>query len=142
MKAEIKTRWLAELRDESNVKSVGALYSKVRGQGVKWSALGLLVKLAMADEIIEAAKKIPRKNNWFFGTCEGTLPKAVVKWAELSSSLPMVRTPPMDLTGVEIEKIRYPHCDNGEVSFLVHSLNDNGASFAQIADLIEAGSVQ
>src|SRR5678816_767057 len=108
MKQDIKDRWVAALR--SGEYTQGAGYLNANG---KFCCLGVLCEIAYQDGIIE--KKVIT-NITYYGKGTGTftiLPMIVTEWAGLPGPNPTVETTSLG------------------------ALNDLGASFQKIADLIE-----
>ncbi len=122
MNEEIKALWVAELRSGRRRQGRGQL----RRDGEE-CCLGVLCDLAVAAGIgrwerspdDERAEKITvTATDWGLGM----LPLAVQDWAGLTRTDPVVR--------VKDE-------DGGDYTDRLSNLNDNGESFATIADLIE-----
>lgn len=110
MNPEIKERWIAALRSGEYKQTIGNLRVKD-----KFCCLGVLCDLAAKDGIGEWQEN--KNSNRFFSTplfaASKLLPSTIVSWAGLNSPRVLI-----------------------DDSSLV-SLNDQGASFSEIADIIE-----
>lgn len=120
MNAEVKDKWIAALESGEYVQGTGLLnYKKIADETPKLCCLGVLCELAVAEGITTSAKK-----NWTEGDSWETvygdswasayLPPEVIEW----SGLP-------DHTGTLAGATRN-----------LAQLNDQGATFADIAEVI------
>jgi hypothetical protein len=117
MNAEVKELWLKELRNPERKQARGAL-RKPDGE----CCLGVLCDIAVKNNVIPEPKFDGGMGVYYFdndgyGPEGGVLPVVVQRWAGVDSSLPGV------------------HRDG--ILFGLAGLNDGGATFAEIADLIE-----
>lgn len=142
MNPEIKTSWLARLR--SGEIEQGTAYL---GMGDARCCLGVLCDLAAAAEVIEASqgRYDPDQDDtnpllWDYGQDEEeeTLPQAVQDWAGLSESNPLIRVPDVLLPQLTDDARRLLGLGGVANGISLAQLNDNGASFTLIADIIEA----
>lgn len=121
MNSKVKAQWLAALRSGEYEQGGGALR-----QGNSFCCLGVLCDLAAKQGV---GNWIPSPDVHGFltpgdGRASGALPPAVVQWAGLRSNVAHIPG-----------GVRYA-IGTRESSTLV-LLNDNGYTFAQIADIIE-----
>lgn len=122
MKTEIKERWLEALRSGNYEQGRRVL----RSTDDHYCCLGVLCDLAAQEGVVEARQSsetglwhyvgAEAYDEWRFGSST-TLPKAVAVWAELDDNNPSV------IAGDEDRSLA--------------GINDEGADFAEIADLIE-----
>ncbi len=108
MNKDIKTDWLFLLRSGAIDQGTHKLHI---GENDSFCCLGVLCELAVAHGVIEKAGQAP--GNSLYGGHASVLPLPVMKWAELNSNSPTV-------------KGKY-----------LTTMNDEGESFNEIADLIE-----
>jgi len=112
IKPEIRDRWVTALRSGEFSQGQGQLRSTEADGTFHHCCLGVLTELASRDGALE------RSMDDYAGC--GFLPGQVITWAEMDSDDPMVPG--------EYEQQS------------LSSLNDDGTSFAEIADMIEANS--
>lgn len=136
MNTEIKAKWLATLRDPEAKQTRGAL-NRVRADDEdpeRWPegqcCLGVLCEIAVAEGVIPPGKvdrtgKVQYEDPYIAGDGElipgteaGVLPLLVRDWAALPESNPCV-----PLEGDRLKSLA--------------SINDGGATFAEIADIID-----
>lgn len=110
MNQEIKWRWVEALRSDKYRQTTDALR-----RGERFCCLGVLCDLAVKDGIV--TQYVDEYHHYYYADQDAVLPAKVIEWAGVPDSDP-------DVT-----------C-NGEATTLAN-LNDNGKSFAEIADLIE-----
>lgn len=129
MKSDIKQRWVTALRTgEIDGKPIEQARGYLRREDVdgvmQLCCLGVLCEIAASDGIVKAQQAEYNTGRSYFYHERGNdvvLPTAVMKWASLSGTNPVV-------DGSEY--------DNGEENLA--ALNDSYSySFAQIADVIE-----
>lgn len=121
MNSEIKAQWIARLRDPQ-ARQTREVLEQVdeNGNVVGQCCLGVLCELAAEAGVVERRFRYGNRRNIviYYANpfdCNGiTLPKAVAGWAELSDRNPYG---PEDRSLVD--------------------LNDSGATFPEIADVIE-----
>ena len=133
MVPEIKAEWIRRLRSGQYNQGKGALRRKRRTQEKdEYCCLGVLCEIAVEAGVVQRFLKrelIPGAEKFAYGLSEedqrtAFLPLEVQIWAGLNGTNPAIRrTSP-----------RYPHI---RARFL-SDLNDQGTSFAEIADLIDA----
>lgn len=124
MNADIKSRWTTALRSGEYPQTRGALRrtSEHHGQPPGFCCLGVLCELAVADGIvIRTSSDVPGLATYSGDTSPqqwSVLPLEVVRWAGLPDS-----------QGVQwVDRNRRES---------LSGLNDGGATFPQIADIIE-----
>ncbi len=139
MNENIKSRWVAALRSGNYSQARGRLESESH-----YCCLGVLCEIAVKDNIVDKYKTAEGSLYASFSDPidRGTavLPIAVMEWAGLPTDDP---NPAVILRHDEIPPSISKH-DYGDV-FLstgdgktnLASLNDNGATFEEIADIIE-----
>lgn len=120
MNAEIKRRWVDALRSTDYRQGEQYLHREQQ-DGPRYCCLGVLCDLAVQAGIIP--KPIKSDDLFGYGDFDGShiftiLPNKVVIWAELRSPNPQVTT---------VARSLRPLAD----------LNDGGATFLEIADIIE-----
>lgn len=142
MDPEIKARWLARLR--SGEIEQGREYL---GRGDARCCLGVLCDLAGIAEIIEVRQSRYYDedgdidfDDWrdYGQDDEETLPRAVQDWAGLYEGNPLIQVPDVlvpQLTDDARILLGLGDVTNG---ITLAQLNDSGASFGLIADIIEA----
>lgn len=108
MKEEVKKKWVEALRSGEFTQAQGYLRIVEEGSSPRYCCLGVLCEL-MRREFPQLG------NNLFFSHY---LPQPVMEWSGLTDHNPRVRS--------------------REESHTLSNLNDHGASFETIADLIEA----
>jgi hypothetical protein len=120
MNERIKALWIAELRDGEHEQGRGRLRRETKQGTTQYCCLGILCEIAVREGVIEPPVRHVNDD----GTCyeydldTDTLPQSVVQWAGLSDSNPVI-----DLGNLNPETLG--------------GLNDNGSSFAEIAQFIE-----
>jgi hypothetical protein len=129
MDLEIKRQWVAALRSGDYRQGQKAL--SVNG---KYCCLGVLCDLAEKAGVVSS--EVTRTEMISFGDeevdvtfygAEGSssfLPEEVVEWAGTDDGMPSIVKP-------------HPYYDDSTLSSALHILNDDGKSFAEIADMIE-----
>jgi hypothetical protein len=127
MNSEIKQKWLDALRSGEYQQGTGRLRS-IHG----FCCLGVLCDLYSQEHFNRSwlfmgeDEKCPlQEDYWYFDGESEHLPSSVRQWAGLKSNCP----------NIEIES---DDEDEDGMRASVAELNDNGATFNQIADLIEA----
>lgn len=130
MNADKKARWVAALRSGDFPQTKGALSrpGTTTYDRPGFCCLGVLCELAADDGIIRRVSFSPEMNGYVAPrpnsdeeyTETSILPPIVVKWAGLDTSF-----------GLEWDT------DDGHGSESLANLNDNGADFDRIADIIE-----
>lgn len=129
MKADIKSRWTAELRSGRFEQGHGSLRlaESETGAGDTYCCLGVLCELAVEAGVIRPARQDSNGLYQYDGQ-EGVLPASVADWAETEA----------DEAGYRTEN---PHFYLGKGKELqLTSLadeNDGGLPFGEIADLID-----
>jgi hypothetical protein len=135
MNAEIKDRWVARLRDPNIKQGKGHLCTKMPSTGeVSYCCLGVLTELAVEEGVIPPGEWDREVIRGLLGKVyldgeddsyeddlhqDAILPTRVREWAGLRDSNPFVNAPsPARRTTLA-------------------TLNDRGATFAEIADIIE-----
>jgi hypothetical protein len=125
LKKRVKKKWLEALRSGKYEQTSGTL-----SQDGKYCCLGVLCEVAIDSGLnIEKKPRYPSSPHTDLMQYDGdtcALPPSVQEWAFLKgkkSEDPIVTVP--------------YHYSNGESEFSLANLNDDGHSFAEIADLIE-----
>ena len=112
MNKQIKAKWVAALRSGKYIQTTGLLRRSQPGDTLSHCCLGVLCDLAPEGEWASDSVYSHSKTDY----SGGALPEGVVKWAGLSSNNPVVLAEPVrNLSDV----------------------NDSGATFDEIADIIE-----
>lgn len=120
MKQEIKNQWVAALRSGEYKQTDGTLH-RTAGDDEGYCCLGVLCDIAVKAGVIRSLNEGSREVfETGTGWEAGVLPAKVQRWAGLDSDNPMVR-----------------RNTNGRYESSLASLNDDGCSFGEIADLIE-----
>ena len=114
MKPEIKKDWVAALRDGSYEQGKGQL----RNSENKFCCLGVLCDLAEQAGVVTA--EYDKDDGYYYGGNNGYLPEVVREWAGLDRDDPEVQY-----------EDEYDHRS-------LSALNDEGSTFFEIADLVEA----
>jgi hypothetical protein len=114
----IRARWTAALRSGEYDQGQRALYD-----GSAFCCLGVLCDLAVRDKVLMPPRHSPLDGAWSYDGRPDLLPETVLGWAGLGSSNPEV------LVGA----------DPG-LTDLTTLNDDDGWSFAQIADAIDGGA--
>lgn len=114
--------WISELRSGKWIQGTGALC-----QSGKHCCLGVACELAIKDGV-----PIEKTVNWgepvYYGGYHGfTLPPAVLGWLGLQDDVGSLTS---------VVQVKYTQCTS------LASMNDVGATFPQIADIIEKGLVR
>lgn len=112
MKTSIKQKWISALRSGKYRQGRGALR-----RGDKYCCLGVLCELAIQDGV-KIELDVDNESRTTFDGSAGYPPVAVMDWADLSDNNPRIRP-------------------GGESDRTLAGINDEGASFETIADLIE-----
>lgn len=132
MNPDVKAQWLAALRSGDYKQVTGALKREFRRHEydgvteVGYCCLGVLCEVAVKNDVIEPS--VPQEGYTAYWTYDGaneTLPDGVREWAGLADISPSVPSPYGD-GGTRIQELAYLN-------------DDQGKTFAEIADLIEAG---
>ena len=116
MKPEIKQRWVEALRSGNYEQAHGCLY---KPHDEAYCCLGVLTDLAIAEGAVP--------HNWARYAGMGSLPSDVRDWAGLEHNDPTVSKEPGDTVVAKGQPGKR----------FLSGLNDEGKTFAQIADLIE-----
>lgn len=126
MKQDVKDTWVAALRSGEYTQGVGFLH-QVTSRGNERCCLGVLCDLAVKDgvdlHVRGSGLAVEYNGDGYF------VPGAVMAWAGLLSN-----------EGALTEEWAVPvgdAADDGPVVSSLASANDDGATFTQIADLIE-----
>jgi hypothetical protein len=110
----IKERWIEELRSGKYRQGNGLLND---GEG-NYCCLGVLCELAVADGVIEEPTDLPHQRGLSYDGSNALTPQLVQEWAGLRFRTPVVRW-------------------GDEYDVAVTTLNDEGVTFAEIADVLE-----
>jgi hypothetical protein len=110
----IKERWIEELRSGKYRQGNGLLND---GEG-NYCCLGVLCELAVADGVIEEASEHLGQRGLSYDGSNALTPPSVQEWAALRFRTPVVRW-------------------GDEYDVAVTTLNDEGVTFAEIADVLE-----
>ena len=116
MNPDVKKKWVAALRSGEYRQGTGRLRSK----DDRFCCLGVLCDLAVRADVLGAPER--GDGYYLYGDeyrVSGSLPREVQAWAETDSACGRLN--------VEVRGFRY-----------LDSLNDGGATFEEIADVIEA----
>ena len=108
MKEEIKDIWVAALRSGKHRQAKGTLHVYRGG----YCCLGELCELAVQAGVIDVP--IPVQNRWEFDHHTGNLPPSVMRWSGIRDRCGAIRK-----------------------NLCLSVLNDNGKTFAEIADIID-----
>ncbi|MEU7863451.1 hypothetical protein [Nonomuraea sp. NPDC049141] len=117
MNSEVKTEWLAALRSGEYKQAKGKLYD-LKTDG--YCCLGVLCDLAEKRGLIKRVVDESDGTVWFGPSFTVVEDETVRAWAGLADSNPSLPDPDDDFFG-----------------YSAAGLNDEGYTFAQIADLIE-----
>jgi hypothetical protein len=133
MKRHIKQRWLEALRSGKYRQGRQALRTRsatvvFEGSVDQFCCLGVLCDLAVKDGV-EMNVSVPYRGLAYYGHTSNFLPTEVLEWAGLDNSNPVFET--LAPLPVKIQK-EVGHNKN------LAAANDAGATFNQIADIIEA----
>jgi hypothetical protein len=112
MNPNVKTKWVEALRSGEYTQGRNLLHYMD-----DFCCLGVLCELAVKDGVQMSVSGNRGVNS--YDNNASSLPDAVKDWAGLSSNLPLAK----------IEGVNYT----------LHYMNDDGNSFAEIADIIEKG---
>lgn len=129
MNPEIRAQWTAALRSGEYQQTTGALRN---GEG--FCCMGVLCDIAVKQEIIDEPDKTgdgPVHVWYSYDGAADVLPESVAVWAGLTAS--DNRNPSVAYRD-DMQNPRWAR--RGWVS--LGELNDNGATFSQIADLVDA----
>jgi hypothetical protein len=118
-----KRAWVEALRSDAYRQGKGYLKTVTPDRGAEFCCLGVLCDLAVKAGVIPEPVTVDGVDGYAFGDAIAALPARVKEWAGLSHV-----NPPVDVPR------RTSLADRTSLA----SLNDNGSSFAKIADLIEA----
>lgn len=124
MNPEIKTKWLAALREPDRKQAIGELENS-SGQ----CCLGVLCEIAANEGIVDRVVKeriLPGDTTWYAVYDENAtalLPASVMEWAGIEDKSAMLNERVENEEGYRFDNLT--------------GLNDNGSSFAEIADVIE-----
>ena len=127
MNKEIAAKWTAALRSGEFNQGTGAL----RDMDDRYCCLGVLCELAVREGVIQDLGMMSSTDNHYYGTREdddyssAVLPRIVRNWAELRTDLGYVGNDPENKS------------DDMEWSSWLTSINDHGATFLKIADIID-----
>lgn len=115
MNPEVKAKWLEALRSGEYKQGTGHL-----NRGRRYCCLGVLCEVAIQEGLnLSVTREGPRENvTAFYNNSAGLLPEAVVEWAGLTMTNPEFFT-------------------DDQESWSLASKNDSGATFEEIANLIE-----
>lgn len=116
MKAEVKTLWLTALR--SGEYAQGS--QRLRRSNDTFCCLGVLCDLAVKAGVIEEGVQEFTSSSYQYGSSGNSafLPSEVAKWADV------------DRFGQKYDDV--------DVAYDLAKMNDDGATFADIAEVIEA----
>jgi hypothetical protein len=117
---EVKTKWVAALRSGEYEQTTGTL-----SRDGAYCCLGVLCELAIKDGV-EIEKHPTPGASTRYGESVGVLPWRVVSWAGVPDCDPDVQVPPKDDDQFATDEWQ-----------ALSGVNDGGASFELIADLIE-----
>lgn len=139
MKKDIAKKWVRALRSGKYKQAKGVLKTKTKTGRVSHCCLGVLCELYENDrkrkkkkglrvaEVEAYGYEVPKNNTLFnFNGDPTVLPEAVRSWARLKSDDGEFRAADTKFV------VKGTRCDN------LAALNDNGAKFEKIADIIEA----
>ena len=110
--ARVRALWAADLESGLHKQGCGALHQSLATGGDAFCCLGRLCVLAVENGVIPAPKH--GFFGWYYDSCKVSLPPAVQEWAGLSGNNGCMT-------------------DGDSLA----EMNDNGVSFAKIADIIE-----
>lgn len=121
MNPQVRAMWTAALRSGEYTQGVGGL----RNNADEFCCLGVLCDLAVKNGAYVTVTADDEMNGFTYGGEIGFLPSLVREWAGLS----------------ERDPVLVPAEDNPEHDGDLHAaqLNDEGKTFAEIADLIDGG---
>lgn len=134
MNPVVKKLWLKDLRDTKCPWVQGA--GLLMGPGDDACCLGVVTDIAVREGIVPPWKWDEEKCEWAVNGEEAVLPKAVMKWAKLDCSNPLVKYTAPD--GTVIEDVEMSQLNDGGIKYVdgVH-YKIPIHTFAQIADIIE-----
>ena len=120
MNPEIKARWVAALRSGEYEQGQGRLHA-TSADRIFFCCLGVLCDLANKENIVSTVEAYTTSDgvSMIYDDDESWLPTSVVQWS-----------------GVDAQGTFNDGLDNQEFSTLAY-LNDNGATFDHIAEVIE-----
>ncbi len=121
MKKEIKEQWIKALRSGEYRQARGKL-CKVNGKGNKsFCCLGVLTDIAIKSGEVNGGWRV-YDNTMIYDTSFALLSRNIIKWA--------------GMTGVDTDgEIYYENCRVSPI--VLATKNDKGASFKQIANIID-----
>lgn len=127
MNPEIKSRWTAELRSGRFEQGKGAL--RIAGDaGDQYCCLGVLCQLAVEAGVIPAARRHAFDGLYEYDGRDGLPSQKVAEWAGF----------PVDHDGHPYENPGFWLGESDDIyQTSLADQNDNGASFSEIADLID-----
>ena len=126
MNPEIKTKWLEALRSGDYRQGRNVLKQQHGPKDTpQFCCLGVLCDLAIEDGLTVEVDEVffNEKSNTYYNDCYELLPEAVADWAGLPSVNPEVNI--------------YDHEVDAADLTTIADLNDEGSTFAEIADVIE-----
>ncbi len=122
MKKEIKEQWIKALRSGEYRQARGKL-CKVNGKGNKsFCCLGVLTDLAIKSGEVDGSWRIYDTSYMIYDTSNVLLSRNIIKWAGMNG---------IDTDG----ETYYENCSVS--SIVLATKNDKGASFKQIANIID-----
>jgi hypothetical protein len=132
MNADVKAKWVAALRSGEYAQTRGYLHRARSG----YCCLGVLCEIAVAEGVIEKGDYPYADDDEVHYGPEGEgsttgLPDEVQVWAQIEGEDPLVRRPEY----ARVNEYLVGTGRGGETTLA--ALNDQGISFAQIADVIE-----
>lgn len=136
MNKEIKERWIAALRSGEYSQSAGYL-----GTDEGYCCLGVLCEIALQDQVVIKTKDSSIDENFVYTSKidpvdrdYGVLPLAVVAWSGMPNRNPSITSAKEEVSPDIFSKLGDEY---DEVTATLSGFNDSGATFEQIADLIE-----
>lgn len=114
MDNNIAREWIVELRSGNYGQATGTL----KGEENTYCCLGVLCEIAVRKGIISTPQYLDSFGGWFYQADGNVLPYEVQSWADMASRNGAL------------------YLENGPELFLA-GMNDNGATFDELADLIE-----
>jgi hypothetical protein len=127
VKSEIKLKWVEALRSGDYAQAKGSLKDDLDPDDptkIGYCCLGVLCELAVQEGGIINSVRKSSTGTYYYDEESGLLPYSVQQWAGFETASPEFAVT-NDLTG-----------DYEEYHWLT-DLNDNGKTFAEMADLIE-----
>ena len=126
MKQEGKEKWVAALRSGEYKQGAGCLRSKDN----YYCCLGVLADLYSKDTGVPWEAPVGGQNSYAVHQQSGILPIEVAEWADIRDEAGKFDPCPVVVIRNEGEDIKVYECLTG--------LNDDGSTFSEIADYIEA----